>query len=53
MWRVTRTDRYGNKGFKDFETEEEAKNWLASDKVEQDKRDHFGFKLENMDEVSK
>lgn len=48
MWRVMRTDRYGNKGFKDFKTEEDAKAWLASDRVEQDKRDHFSFSLEEL-----
>ena len=43
MWQITRTDPYGGKGFKTFDTREEAEEFLKSPKVAADEDDGFWF----------
>ena len=43
MWQITRTDPYGEKGFKTFDTRAEAEEFLKSPKVAEDEDDGFWF----------
>ena len=48
MIRIIRRDPYGGKGFKDFEDEKSANEWLKSESVKQDTADGFTFEKESV-----